>query len=347
MEARLVLQGRRSTIVATSLAWLLVLGGGRAHAQSAEAAELFDRGNKLMDEGKLAEGCDALEASNRVEPRAGSLNRLGQCREQNQQLASAWSAYKDALTRAKDPDKRKYAMDKAAALEPRLSYLTVSVSDGSRVDGLTLLRNGKPFDPMLWNQALPVDGGDYIITGRAPGVEEWQTTAHVPVEGAKVSVEVPRFKELGKLIPPPTAPVQPAAQPPPVTTPAGHEPAPAIGRFTTRRKLAIGVAGASVISVVAGAVVGRAAKAKQDDAFKRCADPAIACVQADESNALLSSAHTQAFEANVAFGIAAAAAIGAGVLWFTGAPDAEDPRRVSVAPRVAPGETGIVVLGRF
>jgi serine/threonine-protein kinase len=85
------------------------------------------------------------------------------------------------------------------AASPRLSFLTVSVSEESRVDGLTLTRDGKPFNPTLWNRALPVDGGDYIIAGRAPGHEEWQTTVHVAVEGAKASVEVPRFKELMSL----------------------------------------------------------------------------------------------------------------------------------------------------
>jgi len=47
-----------------------------------------------MAEGKLAQACQAFEASNRVEPTAGTLILLGECREQNQQLASAWSAYK-------------------------------------------------------------------------------------------------------------------------------------------------------------------------------------------------------------------------------------------------------------
>jgi len=348
MRARLDLQRRRSTIAATSIAFTLIVGGGRAHAQSAEAEGLFNDGNKLMAEGKLAQACDAFEASNRVEPRAGTLNRLGECHEQNHQLASAWSAYKDALTRAKDPRKREFAAAKATALEARLSYLTVSVSDENRIDGLTLTRDGKSFDPMLWNRALPVDGGDYVIVGHAPGHEEWQTTAHVPIEGAKVSVAVPKLKELIKLTSPATP--QPAtAQPttPAVTERTDREAVRSRGMFTTRRRIAIGVAGASVIGLVAGVIFGESSKGKQDDAFKRCPDPATPCTQADQANALIKSSHSRSLEANVAFGIAAAAAIGAGVLWFTGAPDAENPRRVSVVPSVAPGETGVVVMGRF
>jgi hypothetical protein len=344
MRARLDLQRRRSTIVATSIAVTLLVGGGRAHAQSAEAEGLFNDGNKLMTEGKLAPACDAFEASNRVEPRAGTLIRLGECREQNQQLASAWSAYKDALTRVKDPRKREVATAKARALESRLSYLTVSVSDERRIDGLTLTRNGKSVDPMLWNRALAVDGGDYVIAGRVPGHEEWQTTAHVPVEGAKVSVEVPKLKELSKLTSsPPPAPSLLSS----VTEPADHDVVRSKGMFTTRRKIAIGVAGASVIGVVVGAVLGASAKGKQNDAFKLCPEPATPCTEADQSNALLKASHSRALEANIAFGLGAAAAVGAGVLWFTGAPDGENPRHVSVVPSVVPGETGVVVMGRF
>lgn len=346
MQIRLDLQSRRSSIVGTSVAFVILtglLGGSHAHAQSAEAEALFNDGNKLMTQGKLAQACDAFEASNRVEQRAGTLIRLGECREKNQQLASAWSAYKDALTRVKDPRKREVAKAKAAALEPRLSYLTVSVSDESRIDGLTLTRDGKPFDAMLWNRALPVDGGDYLIAGRAPGHEEWQTTAHVPVEGLKVSVEVPKFKELIKLAPSPT----PSSTTPSVTTGIDHEATWSPGMFTTRRKIAVGVAGTGVIGVVIGAVLGESAKGKQHDAFKLCPDPATPCNQADESNALIKASHSRAFDANVAFGVAAAAAISAGVLWFTGAPGAENPRRVSVVALIGPGDAAFMVRGRF
>jgi hypothetical protein len=181
---------------------VLAVSVGRAHAQNAEAEVLFTDANRLIAEGKLAEACDAFEASNRVEPGAGTLLALGQCREQNHQLASAWSAYKDALSRAKDSRKRDFATARIKALEPRLSYLTVSVPDDSRIDGLTLTRNGKSFDPALWSRALPVDGGVYLIAGNAPGRQPWQATAQVPADGAKISIEVPKLEELSKPLPP-------------------------------------------------------------------------------------------------------------------------------------------------
>jgi len=330
---------RRSLIGATSIILSIVAAGSPARAQSARGEALFNDGDRLMSEGKLAEACDAFEASNRIEPRAGTLIRLGECREQNQQLASAWSAYKHALERVKDPRKREFAAARVVALEPQLSYLTVSVSDASQIEGLTLVRNGTSLDPTLWNRPQPVDGGDYVITVRASAHEEWQTTVHVATVGAKVTIEVPKLKKLSKE----TAPM-PAA---PSSATKTSAPAP-WGMLTTQRKIAIGVAGASVISLGAGVVLGTSANHRQDDAFRLCPDPATPCMQGDQANALIQSSHSRALGANVAFTLAAGAAITAGVLWFLGAPNATaEDTRISVAPSMAPGGPGVVVVGRF
>lgn len=185
------LTGRQSTIAAISIAFELLFCVNHTYAQNATAESLFIDGNKLMIRGKFAEACAAFEASNRIEPRAGTLLRLGDCREQTQQLASAWSAYKDARSAATDSRKRQYATAKVTALEKRLSQLTVSVSDKSQIPGLALTRNGSPFAPALWNRPLPVDGDDYVITARAPGYDTWKKIVHVPVAGAKLRVDVP------------------------------------------------------------------------------------------------------------------------------------------------------------
>lgn len=223
----------------------------RAGAQSAAAEALFDDGERLLKEGKVGEACDAFATSNKLEARAGTLLNLAMCREQNGQLATAWSAYKDAHTRATDAKKQQFAADRAAALEPRLSYLTISVPDESRIDGLALTRNGSPVDPALWNRSIPVDGGTYVIAGRAPGHEEWSTTVVVPVEKGKISVEVPRFKDLQKLV----AAATPTPTPTPAATP-NSEPAqvdeqdtPSPSIFSPKRKIALGVAGLGVAAL--------------------------------------------------------------------------------------------------
>lgn len=339
------LPARASWIAATSLGALLLfslLGTRTAAAQNAAAEALFTDGEKLLKEGKLAEACDAFEASNRLEPRAGTLINLGTCREQNQQLASAWSAFKDALSRVKDPKKKKIAEARVKAIEPRLSYLTISVPDESRIEGLAVLRDAQPVDPALWNRGIPIDGGRYVVSGRAPGHEEWATTIEVPAEGGKISVEVPRFKEIVKLVEPPPDQPLPAMQPPsdPVTVRADDP-----GVWSGKRKLALGLAGLAVAAAGGGVILGRQADQAEKDAFALCPDPEVSCTDAREANATLDRARDRALYANIAFGVGGAAAVTAVILWLTGAPEPGEAR-VAVTPRLGP-VSGVDLAVRF
>ncbi len=325
-----------ASIAATSLA--LALAALPARAQNAAAEALFTEGEQLLASGKVGEACDAFAASNRLEPRAGTLINLGLCREQNRQLASAWVAFKDALTRVKDPKKKKVAVDKVATLEPRLSYLTISVPDESRVEGLVVTRNGQVVDPALLNRAVPVDGGPYTIAGRAPGHEEWTTTVEVAAERDKVSVDVPRFKELAALVGPtgPTGPTETNSPAPDVAAPS---------RFTGRRKLALAVGATGLVAIGVGAALGVSARGLEDDAFALCPDPAMTCAEADRANDLIDQGQRRAVLANVGYGVGAAALIGGAVLWLTGGP-AERTSAVALTPRL--GTTpGLDVLVRW
>ncbi len=307
------------------LAILTILGlTATARAQSAEAEAMFNEGDKLMAAGKLAEACAAFEASNNMDPRAGTLIRLGECREDNHQLASAWTAYKDALGRVKDPRKRDIATAKVNALEPRLSKLTIVVGN-HKVDGLTITRNGKPIDAAIWDRALPVDGGEYEIGATAPGYSQWKTSVSVPNEQGDVKAEVPTLSPVAK----PTTPPPPLEQ---VET----EPAAPPPLLTPRRKLAVAAAGVGVASLAVGIVLGVKAKGDRDDAFKLCPDPSVPCADAARADSLTSSGHKLAIGADVAFGVAAAGAIGAALLWITGKPET-----------IAPTRNGIALVGRF
>ncbi len=337
MRARLGLGLRRpwSSIAATS-ALIAAMVSGRAAAQSADAEALFNDGDKLLKQGKVVQACDAFEASNRIEPRAGTLIRLGECREQNGQLAAAWSAYKDALTRVKDPRKQKLATARVTALEPRLSYLTVNVPAKNRVDGLALTRDGKPFDPGLWNRAVPIDGGDYEIAATAPGYVGWKETAKVPTEHGDISLTMPG------LAAEPSSPTVVGGKHP-VKDKDDDEPRPAPSSFTTKRKVAVAVLVVGAGATVAGALLGSSAQSKKNDAYGLCPDPAVACAQASAANSLISTAHTRAFEADAGFAIGAVAAVVAGTLWFTGAPE----HSVNVTANVGAHGGGFAVVGSF
>lgn len=338
-----------TSIATTSLVLALAARpvGAEPSPDASTAEGQFELGVRLMREGardhdrdKIARACDAFEASNRLETKAGTLLQLGNCRERNQQLASAWAVYREALVRAIDPRKRKLAADVVHGLERRLSTLTIAVDDASRLDGLTITVDGVVSDASTWNRPRPIDGGEHAIAAHAPGHVDWQTTAQLANEGGKARVEVPVLDE----IPPP--PPEPVA-PPPVVVVAPPAPVAPASWLTRRRAFAIGIAGVSVASVAVGAIVGIQATNKQHDAFALCLEGQPTCAQADSANALLHTAHQRALIANLAFGAAGAAAVAAGFLWFTGAPTDESSHRVSVAPSAAPGEAQLVVMGRF
>jgi hypothetical protein len=319
----------RASIAVTSFAVGMIAVAGSAHADS--AAALFDQANRLLADGKVAAACEAFEAANRAESGAGTLIYLGACREKNHQLASAWSAYGEALDRAKDPLKRDTAAAALTALQPRLSYLTVTVSERSRAAGLTLTRNGTPFDSTSWNRPLPVDGGDYVLVGRARGRQDREITAHVEAEAAHVTID---FPELAK-----------TSNPVGASTPHAAEHA-AASPLTMRRRLAIGLAAASAASLVPGIAFGIAARRNENKASDICPEH-NSCDHATEANAAMQTARRDARDANIVFGIAAAAAIGAGVLWFVGAPVIQDDARMSLVPSLAPQEVGLAISGSF
>jgi tetratricopeptide (TPR) repeat protein len=297
---------------------ILVVTPRQGWAQSGSAEALFNEGYQLLNAGKLEQACETFEASNRAQPGAGTYLALGMCRENNRQLASAWSAYQAALARARDVEKRGFARTKITELEPRLSHLMVSVSADSRAAGLTLTRNGIPLDPLLWNRALPTDGGDYVIEARAPGREPWRTTVHVPIERGEITVAMPDIaKQSGRA---------------PTPAPA---PRPEAG-WTTKQKVAVGSAVASVVAAAAGVAFGLRARSDHDQAFDLCPmAPPYACDRADQANQLSRSAHNLALGADLAFGIAGATAIVAGTLWLTGGRDSS--RGVAIVPTASPG----------
>lgn len=185
-----------------SLATLAVVAAiaAPARAQSAGQAEImFRNAKRLLAQGKIAEACQAFDASQKLEPTVSTLLNQANCREKNGQLATAWGLFLDAErdTRASTDDDGKQlhqvAVDHAAKLELRLSTLTIVVPADRRSSGLEIRRGNDLLDPVMWNQALPIDGGTYRIVARVPGVPEWSTSVVIANQSDAKSVEIPRL----------------------------------------------------------------------------------------------------------------------------------------------------------
>jgi hypothetical protein len=331
--------GDRGRWCAALIACGVLLGGAAAaHAQAAEAEVLFRDGRKLIKAGKLAEGCDKIAASERLESSVGALLNLGDCRERLGELASAWAAFRKAEARAKhagnDEKRRAEARRRAALLEPKLVYLVLQVERPTA--GLVVRRDGAPVDAALWNTAVPVDPGSYEIAAAAPGHRPWRTTVAVDARLRRRVVTVPALEPA----PPPPAPS--IADAPILGSPvAGEGAGPGArrgGTWTIARKISVGLAAAGTATLGTGAYFGWRANTLADESDQRC--PLVMCGD-PEGLRLNRDAREAATRANVLYAAGGAVAATAALLWFAG-----KPRDVALRPGVG-GNVGLSLSGRF
>jgi hypothetical protein len=339
---------RRTTIMTLAI---VMAAPTAAIAQSVEAETLFREGKRLVKEGKIAEGCEKLEGSAKLESSVGTLLNLADCREKNNQLATAWVTFRKAASTAKlagnDPKREAEARKRADALEERLSYLTITVAD-PKLAGLVIKRNGGVVDPVVFGTGLPLDAGTYEIVATAPGFASWSKRIEIGGSDKKITIDVPALhKPDDKTGPPPHHDTSPDVAPRPKTNPDdGDEGAPNTAtpsRFTPLRKASIAMGAVGVVAIAVGVVRGLHANdlESQADAIcptASCADPAAVALNADARDAAL--------QTNVLFGVGGAFVAGAAVLWFVGAPKTATDH-VSLAPIVGGHDVGLVLGGRF
>jgi hypothetical protein len=311
----------------------------RAHAQSAEAEVLFREGRKLIKDGKLAAGCDKLEASERVESSIGTLLNLGDCKENLGKLASAWGAFAKAEATAKRSGDEKRAAEahrRAAALEPRLATLTIDVT--RKVDGLVVRRDGEIVDGAAWHTAVPVDPGTYKIVAEAKGFRGWRGEIVVEGGGRRVitvpslePVSMPRVDSDSRLI-------EPTVVERPMPTLHMREPERE-SSWTGMRKLSLGLAVAGAGAIGGGVYFSLHARDLESDADRLC--PSTAC--GDPMGLRLNrDAESSAKTANI-FYIAGGSSLAAAVLlWFIGGPTGDHG---TVVPTSSNGSVGLAYEG--
>jgi len=299
-----------------------------ARAQSAEAEVLFRDGRNLIKGGKLAAGCDKLDASARLESSVGTLLNLGDCREKLGRLASAWAAFRKAEALAKhsglDDKRLAEATRRAGQLEPRLSNLVIEVS--ARAEGLVVRREGEVVDPALWSTALPVDPGSYTIVAEAPGYLPWRTVVPIRGEATRQVVVIPDLER--------------AAEPQPTAAPEQAQvTVRRAGTWSGVRALSavLGVAGAGALGT--GVYFGFHAKDLQDRADRRC--PLAVCADPDGLR-WNHEAQTSATRANILYIAGGAALATSVVLWLVGAPG-----ETVVMPTAGDRQVGASLTGRF
>jgi hypothetical protein len=296
-----------------------------AHAQTgagdkAAAESLFDRGLSLMRDGKFQEACQTLEQSQAIERGLGTMLYLAECYEKLGRTASAWALFREAASEARAAGQTARAdtgAARAAALEPKLSKLTMRVDPKNLVAGFELLRDGHPVGRGLYGVAVPIDPGEHQLEARAPGRVPWSSVQRVGADGDSVSVDVP------ELLPDASAPVAPAEQLPQTGGAAvdlAAAPTPT-GTSSVQRTVGLVAGGAGVVALGVGAFFGARAMSKNDDAKEHCKGSQC---RDREGIELTDDAQSAATLANV-FVIGGAALAATGVVLYLTAPTEEAP----------------------
>jgi hypothetical protein len=283
------------------LAGLLGAPAVRAQTANAPAAEtLFEQAKVHMASGDYTAACAEFAESYRIDPATGTLMGLALCHEAMGATASAWAEFTataEAALRDHRADREHLARERAAALAPVLSKLTIRVSDAAaRTPGLEVRRDGSPVGTALWGLAVPVDPGDHVIEASAPGRKTWSTRVTLGRRADQKLFEVP---ELGP------------ADAPSAATGGESRTSPGLGQ---RRVGALALGAVGLAAIATGAAFGAHAVSEYGDATAHCS-PSFC---ADPSEASLSHASIRdANVANVAVGVGLLAIAGGAYLWFT------------------------------
>ncbi|MCU0683472.1 MAG: hypothetical protein MUF34_14730 [Polyangiaceae bacterium] len=316
-----------------------------AGPDEAAAEALFRSGKQLMGERKFAEACPKLSESFRLDPATGTQLALALCYEQWGKLASAWSTYTTAADRSKQEgraDRERAARARAAALEPKLSRLTINVDQASlSLSGLTVSRNGVGVGSASFGVPLPVDPEEITVEASAPGRQPWSTKVAVGPNAEQKVVTVPPLEETK------SASSVPAPAAAPASAPAETQAAGSSG-LSTMRLGAYAAGGAGIIALGLGGFFGLRAISKNGDSEDKGCDGSLCSTE--EGKKLRDDAVSAGNVATIAT-IAGVVLAGTGVTLFVldlkKKPQGDGVGRVTFVPTVGRGDAGFSLVGTF
>jgi hypothetical protein len=327
---------------------------GRAHAQPEPDRELadqaYDEARRLVQQNRWEEACVRFEDSLRHEVALGTELNLARCDEHIGKLASAWHLYtqaSDAAARAGDGERRDFAQDHAAALEPRVPRLVIA-PPRDPPPGLTVTTDGTRIDPAALGVALRVDPGTHEVTASAPGF----VTAALSVTVGEARSETLALPALQRSPSPADRPRKPpadasAATAGPAIRPLEERSEPVAAPSSARRRAGMWVGAAGVAVVGVGLVFGARAISSVSDAKRVCgADLRCDPASYDEGNRAIHDARSNATISSVLVA-AGGAAVVAGAIVFLSARSPSDRTAARLVPQAHDRGGGLAVVGGF
>jgi len=298
----------------------LVVGLARIAAADTESATLFEEGRELAKDGKYDEACAKFARSLELDRAPGTLLNYADCHEHLGHLAQAWRLF-DEAARASDtennPERAKFARDRAQALVPKTSTIVVKLA-AADTPGLAVSIAGRSAKPAPEIREV-VDPGEVTIEVTATNLQPFTKTERAEA-GLKIVVDVPALAE-------------------------PHE--AGSGTTTERRHSRViasyAMGGLGAASLVTAALLSISAKNKYDAEFDNmnCMKSGGVSLCNDEGLQNQSDAITRA-NIGTGFAVASVVLLAAGtVVYFTA------PRDTVVIPTASAGSGGLAVVGRF
>jgi hypothetical protein len=335
---------------------VMLAGARTAHSEpdgtAAIAEQLFDEGRELMRKGRWAQACPRFDASQRIDPALGAQLNLARCFERMGRLARAWALYREAIDlagKADDVPRRDYAQSHAAAIEPRLARLTITVP-GELPAGFMVRWDGSPIPPSALGIGLYADPGQHEIRVVAPGFETVAKTVAlvggkaktiaIPVLAAAVPGYEPSIASSTDTTPDlVVASVRPLDSPTP-TRP--DDPS------SSRRYLAIGFGTAGLATAGVGLWFGMKAASSSRQARELCGERLICDNPADfeSGKRLIRDARSDAITSTLLVAAGGAVAIGGAIVLLV-TPRTGERARAQVIPVVNGHGAGLAVVGRL
>ncbi|MGC4092809.1 MAG: hypothetical protein QM756_33980 [Polyangiaceae bacterium] len=288
------------------------------------AEQLFQSAQDLMRSERYAEACPKFAESQRLDPGTGTLLNLALCHEREGKLASAWTEYNDVITfaqRDQRPDRVQFAKERIAAIEPKLSRLTLQVAPDADVPGLEIQLDGQTLGAAARGVATPADPGEHVVSAKAPGKLPWQSKLQLAANAATQTVTVPKLVD-----------APPGEAKPPTEAAAGHT-------GQTQRVSGFALGGFGALGIGVGSYFGLRAISKNNQSNDEgcsgnmCPPAAAATRRSAQSAGTVST---------VAF-IVGGAALAAGVVLVLSAPRGESEAKPQVALNLGPGSAQLQV----
>jgi hypothetical protein len=242
---------------------LLAAPHAAAPSQDTDKAQaLLDEGRRLMVAHDYNAACPKLASSQALDPAPATMITLATCYEDAGKIASAYDTFRQAeaaATAAKQKNRAVFANKRAAALQPTLSRVTVTVPPSTQIAGLEIRCQGQALAHDQWGVAVAHDGGVYDIEATAPGKTAWRTHVDLSPSKQSLAVEVPPLADASATPSAQVAAPDGAAAPAPEETAEAHP-----GR--AQRVVGLGIGGAGILTLGAAGVLGFLAKSQMNTA---------------------------------------------------------------------------------